>query len=95
MNTSNDHHRRTDHTHDHADTHTLSHTVIFAGSEILSHKGSYRHSKAGHRQEGKTFYLRISSAACHGHFTECIDVGLYKHVAMAMTEFWKPEGTPF
>ena len=40
--------------------------ILLLCPKILSHKGSYRHSKAGHRQEGKTFYLRISSAACHG-----------------------------
>ena len=76
----NDHHRRTDHTHDHADTHTLSHTVIFTGSEILSHKGSNGNRKCIDHHPEKSIDFPKSSPCRHCVSSQIIYKYLYHNI---------------
>ena len=63
-----------------AEPRSLFRTVILFCTKILADECGQRHRKAGDRQEGKALNFRIRTAACHRHFSECIDVCLHENV---------------
>lgn len=55
-------------------------TVVLFCAKVLADEGGQSHGKAGHWKEGEALTFSVRTAACHGYFAECIDVGLYKNV---------------
>ena len=63
-------------THQGACLHPLLHPVMFAGTDVLTHKGGQGHGKAHGRQDHETIDLHIGAAAGNSHRAKGIDAAL-------------------